>query len=381
MKNGSKRKRNGDAWQLIVTIGTDYRGKPQRFYRTVHGTEKQADKELMRFYIECEEGIASRSSALTISGFWDIFVEEYCNAKLKDSTVKRYDTFYQKQIAPAFGSRKMNSIQRLDVQKWINSLDVSAKTVHGAWSVLNTMYECAIRWDMVKDNPCGHIELPKQIKAEADFYTLDELDIVIPYILADIGNFRAYKTLVLLDLFTGLRISEIAGLKWCDIDAERHTISIKRQRQHITGKGDVVTTPKTANAVRTISYPAFMHPLLAELKNEYINKAEMLKEEWTDDTYVLLNDDLTPKSPRMLSQWWRTFDIPNVRKITFHQLRHTHTAILAHIGVDKYDITDRLGHSTFSTTLRTYMHILEHKEDAIADGLDSFVVKMLPSDK
>lgn len=81
---GTKRKRGGDSWRLEVMIGTDANGKPKRYSKTVHcRSEKEADKELARFYTECADGKIKRESAEKMESFCDTYYEDYAKRFLK----------------------------------------------------------------------------------------------------------------------------------------------------------------------------------------------------------------------------------------------------------------------------------------------------------
>ena len=85
---------------------------------------------------------------------------------------------------------------------------------------------------------------------------------------------------------------------------------------------------------------------------------------WQDTGYLLVNEFGEPIFPRNPSRWFIDFikNLDGVHRITFHQLRHTHVALLAHLGIDIHKISKKVGHSEETTTLRTYMHILEKTE-------------------
>ena len=81
---GTYRKRGNDSYRLEVCIGTDYRGKPIRYSKTVHcKSNKEAEKELARFYTECENGTVSRSSNITVADLCDLYIKEDASVHLK----------------------------------------------------------------------------------------------------------------------------------------------------------------------------------------------------------------------------------------------------------------------------------------------------------
>ena len=98
---------------------------------------------------------------------------------------------------------------------------------------------------------------------------------------------------------------------------------------------------------------------------------------WKDTRYLLVNEFGEPIFPRNPSRWFIDFieKLDGVHRITFHQLRHTHVALLAHLGTDIHKISKKVGHSEETTTLRTYMHILEKTEHEDAKRIDLFYQK------
>lgn len=84
---GTMRKRGGDSWYLEVTIGTDFRGKPIRYNKTVHGTKKQAEKELAKFYADCEAGRISKSAKFTITEMCNDVMEQFVSQNMKQKHI------------------------------------------------------------------------------------------------------------------------------------------------------------------------------------------------------------------------------------------------------------------------------------------------------
>lgn len=376
---GTMRKRGSDSWYLEVTIGTDFKGKPVRYNKTFHGTKKQAERELAKFYSECEAGDFSKPGNLTIEAFWEMFLKNYCHAKkLKERSIARYKTFIKHQINPILGKKKLSKLKRLHVQEWVNYLseekDLAPKTVRGAYSLLNNMYKSAMKWELVNSNPCSLVDLPPLKKKEADFLRLDEVKILLAELEKRPHEELQYVASTILTLFTGIRLGELTGLVWSDIDFDTAEMKLQRQRAYIHEIGIVEYDLKTDNSNRTIALPeiclSYLHQLRAFQKEQQL----LLGSRWENTNYVLVNEFGSPIFPRNPSRWFIDFveELEGVHRITFHQLRHTHVALLAHLGIDIHKISKKVGHSEETTTLRTYMHILAKTEHEDANRIDAF---------
>lgn len=378
---GTKRKGKGDAWYLEVTLGTNAKGKPVRYNRTFHGSEKEAEKALARFYIECEDGKVRRESNMTVSELSDIYIEEYVKRYLKQSNMKVV-TPAIKRLKEAMGHRKINKLTRLDVQRWVNSMSepqpkkndkvLSPKSVRNYYSILSGMMNFAVQMELVDNSPCHNIRLPRNQKKEARYYNKDEVALFLQALENISEHELKYKAVVYVALFGGLRNGEIMGLNWDDFDENERTISIHRTR-YIKKGGIYEDVPKTQKSIREITLPDNVIALLKELKVQQMKEQLILGNKWENSPAIFKNSMGNHMHPNATAKWLRKFlkrnDLPY---ISMHGLRHTHTSLLAYLNTDKLVISRRLGHSQLSTTLNIYTHIFEEPDKQIADGLNLF---------
>lgn len=378
---GTKRKGKGDAWYLEVTLGTNAKGKPVRYNRTFHGSEKEAEKALARFYIECEDGKVRRESNMTVSELSDIYIEEYVKRYLKQSNMKVV-TPAIKRLKEAMWHRKINKLTRLDVQRWVNSMSepqpkkndkvLSPKSVRNYYSILSGMMNFAVQMELVDNSPCHNIRLPRNQKKEARYYNKDEVALFLQALENISEHELKYKAVVYVALFGGLRNGEIMGLNWDDFDENERTISIHRTR-YIKKGGIYEDVPKTQKSIREITLPDNVIALLKELKVQQMKEQLILGNKWENSPAIFKNSMGNHMHPNATAKWLRKFlkrnDLPY---ISMHGLRHTHTSLLAYLNTDKLVISRRLGHSQLSTTLNIYTHIFEEPDKQIADGLNLF---------
>lgn len=177
---GSWTKRGKDSYRLQVSMGTDFKGDPIRFTKTVHcKSNNQADKELAKFYAECEAGTVTKGNKITIEAFCDIWMKEYAKNKVKRSSYAGYETTIRVHIKPLLGHHNLAKLKPLQVQEWINYLiedrQLAPKTVHNYFSVLDTIMQTALKWGYISRNPCELIDLPSKEKKEAAYYNRNEV--------------------------------------------------------------------------------------------------------------------------------------------------------------------------------------------------------------
>ena len=370
---GYKRKRGPDTWRLEVTIGTDARGKPKRYSKTVHGSEKEADKALARFYTECADGKVKKQSAMKIGELCDTYYEEHAKRFLKTSTLHGTKTGIENWIRPYLGHKKCSALTRLDVQRWINLMTdngLSPKTIRNYVTVLRSMMNFAVNMGIIDDTPCRNLRLPTAEKTEARYLSFDDVKTLLRALQDVTEDEYAYKCAVLLFLFGGLRRGEALGLNWNDVDFKENKIHIHRTRL-VDRKGKMYEdTPKTRYSVRTISLPA---EVMRELRRlQMFQKERRLKcgSAYTVSDAVLQKPLGGPMYPSSLYRWYRMFlDRAGLPRVGLHALRHTHASMLAHQTTDTAQISERLGHSDLTTTLNIYTHLFENSDREIADAL------------
>lgn len=370
---GTIRKRNNNAWQLIITLGVDYSGKQKRAYRTVYcNTKKQAEKELNKFVAEAENDLINKSSNMNISQLFDLYYATIAEKSLKKSTLRGINSSYKIHIKPNLGLKKVNKLKRIDIQQWINDMTVSPKTVRNNLSVLRTMLEFSISMDIIGNNPCDHIVLPKKNKHEAKYFNKNEITTLL--IALDNLSYEQlkFKTAILILLFGGLRKGEVLGLNWEDIDFNNNIIHITRTRQIAAGGGIYEDTPKTENSIRNVALPIQVMQHLKKLQLVQKQNKLILGTKFENSPAVLQNDVGRTLYPQVLQRWFSIFlEQNNLPKIGLHGLRHTHASMLANLQMENLQISRRLGHSQLSTTLNIYTHLLENTDNKIADALSN----------
>lgn len=364
---GSKRKRGKDKWQLVVTLGTEYTGKQKRYFRTFHGSARDADKALAIFYAECVSGKADVGSADTISQLVRSYIYNRPAGSLKQNTITGYDQILRLRIDPYIGHIKVSKAQPRMLQQWVADLSVelSPKTIRNTVGLLSAAFGQAYKMGEITENPCARLILPRKEKQEADYYTSDEVPAFISALAALPPEEIAYKVAFELALFCGLRKGEILGLDWQDVDLRDCTVTI-RQTRYIRR----VDTPKTKTSCRTVSFPSDIRQDFVQLRKLYSDMKVALGDEWTDSHAVIQGPFGGPMyHASLLHHLHKLQDQHGLRRITLHQLRHTNVTIMISLGLDIKTIQQRGGYSNATTPLEIYGHVFEQKDREIAEKL------------
>lgn len=373
---GTKRKRNGDSWLLEVYCGSDYTGKPLRYSRTVHcKSAAAADKELAKFYAECEAGMVSKQDRTKLAAFAELWYEEYAKRYYKKSALHGERTAIDKWITPLLGEKKLARIQRMDVQMWVNHLvdqGLSPSTLRNYYSSLTKIMKYALELDLISDTPCKNIRLPKKTKREARYYSMDEVKILIKSLQNLPEEEQPYKCAVLLFLFGGLRRAEALGLDWSDVSFDRCEIQVRQTRMTDRSGKIFEDTPKTSSSVRTLTLPQEVMSELRKLRLQQMKEKMSIGEKYEDCPAVLQKHTGGVLYPTQLYRWFTRFiSDSGLPAIGLHGLRHTHTSMLIYMGTDKIQVSERLGHSDLTTTLNIYTHLFENADKKIAEDLSA----------
>ncbi|MDP7977748.1 site-specific integrase [Bacillus multifaciens] len=183
-----------------------------------------------------------------------------------------------------------------------------------------------------------------------------------------IKNATRFQISFLIAIFTGMRLGEILGLRWKDIDMTNNLIYVK---QTLTETRELKYGAKNRSSIRTIHFPNI---LLEELKShrQFIDhEKSKVGNEYTDLDLVLPSKYGKPLDQRNIRRAFHHLtEKLGLPKIRFHDLRHTHPTLLIQQNVNVKLISERLGHSDIGTTLNTYSHVLPDIQRSVAEKLD-----------
>lgn len=379
MSTGHIRKRptkdGKPSYQLIVESEKDpITGKRQRFYKTVNGTKKEAEVTLTRMKAEIDgSGAIAKPSALKLSDWMAEWLELYL-PNIEATTRANYVERITTKLNPYLGSTPLKNIQTSMVQQWVNDLskkeNLAPKSVKNVYLNLKAALDKAVLLNMIPQNPCTGVELPKLVKYQAEVYD----DIEIEKLLQETKGTDMYLFIV-LEISLGLRRGEIAALEWSDIDFEKSVIHITKNRV-IAGKEKITKSPKSQAGIRDLYIGEQLHALLSEEYKRYQADKNAMGGDFVDSNLVIRQKNGKGFSPDSLTQKWIRFRKDHgLKEIRLHDLRHTCATAMLSAGVSPKVIQTRLGHSDISVTMNIYTHSLPSMNKDAGDKIDEVLFR------
>jgi len=263
----------------------------------------------------------------------------------------------------------------ITVKKLFNVVEseqgLNPKTILHHHRLISAILNKAVKWQVILSNPATRVELPKVKPKEAACY--DDEQVLQLFTLLTNEPLK-YQVAIYIALYGGLRLGEVTGLEWSDIDFEEKSISITKSRQYIPGLGTYDKQPKTERSVREIKLSNGVLELLHQYKVQQDNESLRLGSKWIDSKKIFTQWNGLPMFPQTPSQWFsKWLKRTGFPKVTFQQLRHSHASILIGNGADIATVSRRLGHSKITTTINTYTHAMKNKDAIAADLLDDLL--------
>ena len=372
-------------WEGRITVGFDP-GTGKQIQKSFTGkTQKEVLEKMQQAAAKIREMDYQEPSKMTVGDWLDVWIAEYLG-NTKPHTKKSYTGIVDNHIRPAIGAVKLTSLTPIQVQKLINGIrstkntsagqEVNPKTIKNVHGVLHSALAQAVRCGYLKSNPADLAVLPKRTKA--DIQVLDSTQIS-KFFTAIEGH--RFEYLYQLDLFTGMRQSELLGLQWQDIDFDLKTITVRRQLQYLghAHGGYQYTTPKS-NKSRIIVLPDRAVEALLCQKEKQAQMAQLLGESWGNQDHLVFTDELGEhlKHDVVYRNLKRVFAGMGVPKLRFHDLRHSYAVLSLQSGCDIKTVQENLGHYAAAFTLDTYAHVTEQMRRDGAEKINRFLEKIDP---
>lgn len=379
-----KRMVNGkqDGWRASLTIGRNDNGSLKRkdFYGK---TKKEVQIKMDDYKKQMSLGLLMNDK-ITVDQWFFTWLFDFKSKDLAPSTFECYEGVYRLYIKDSdIGDIKLIDLRTAHLQRYYTKLldidKLDASNVKRINKTLKTCLKEAIKQGYLQKNWCDDVNLPK-VKKEDNIKALSKDDQLR---LLEALKGIDLELLITFALGTGLRLGEVLGLKWSDIDFKEHTLSVQRSVRRVVeiqrdGSRNRIlkeVPPKTENSFRIVPIPDTILLKLKSYKNVQNKLILSLGEDYKNNNYVFCNNDGTimdPKKPnRRLSSVLKSNDI---ELITFHGLRHTYCTRLFEAGVPPKTVQSLVGHSDIETTMNIYTHVMKETKIEAVDKINSIFV-------
>lgn len=291
-------------------------------------------------------------------------------------TFERYEEIINKHFIPNIGHHKLNKLQPLHIETLYSDMlrngridgkgGLSKTTVEHHHRVLKKALSKAVKWQYLGRNPCDAVDPPKPEKKDIQTLTVEETQ---QFIEKAKGS-NIYLP-ILLAVTTGIRLGEVCGLRWMDIDLDNKRLSIRQVIGESRRYGIIIKEPKTKNSKRSIALSKTTVEALRQYKAEVsklrlqlgigLKKEDLIFEKTPGDR-------LTPTRVSSAYNWF--IHKNKLKRVSFHALRHTHATHLLEGNIHPKIVSERLGHATIGITLNTYSHVLPNMQEEAANKID-----------
>lgn len=360
---GSIKQRSKGSWRISASVGFDpLTSKRKRVFRTIRGTQRDAQRELTKLLAEVDRGEVVEQERISFAEYIERWLE-HMRHRLRPTTFYRYEGYVRCHLRPALGRLQLSKIRPLHIQALeANALKAGRKSGRGGLSaqtvlhlhrVLHGALAQAVRWQLIMTNPAAAVQPPRATRAKIRVPTPDEVE----RIAATAEGTNMYMPVVIA-VATGMRRGEILALQWSVVELDKGLVRVVRTLQRHR-HGTEIGEPKTQRGRRTIVLPDFAVEILRQHRKAQAAQRLRAGAAWRDEGLVVTTSLGGHMDPGEVTRRFKTLaekaGAPGVR---FHDLRHAYATMLLASGVHPKIASEALGHSTVGITLDTYSHVL-----------------------
>jgi len=375
---GSVYQRASDGlWVAVLDLGI-VGGKRRRkpFYGK---TKREALAKLQAAQAQHAHGQPAAPERETVASFLERWLETTARASVAPRTYERFRQTICGHLVPALGRVRLSRLTPLDVQEYLNAKlasGLSPRTVAYRRAVLRAALNDAMACRLVARNAAALADPPKQVKRERRYLTPAEAR----QLLASIAGHKL-EPLIVTALGLGLRLGELLGLRWADIDEAAGAVTPRYQVQRLRGQGLVMRELETATSARPIPLPEVVGEALRKQRARVAEMRLAAGPLWKGHGLVFPSSVGTPQEPRNVERaWHRLRREIGMEWLGLHGLRHGLAALLAARGVHPRVAMEILRHSQFSLTMETYTAIAPDLAQGAAGEIDAVLSRACARD-
>ena len=402
-------------YKLWLEVGMDASGKRKRHTPFFHGNMRQAQAEMIRMERELQTGTFVDQTRITVREYLRHWLKNAKKGNVSPRTYERYEEIVELHLIPALGAHKLKDLRPLHIQTYyaearesgrrkrragvkggskVESDDqsqaktardaggadsgesdgnevkeekrgLSAQTVAHHATVLKGALKQAVKWQILYFNPADSVERPRPEHHEVIPLTQDE---TVALLMA-LRDTRYYVPAVLAAT-TGMRRGEVLGLRWRDVDLDAGILQVRQTLQDVAGEF-IFGPPKTKKSERAIT----LLPMTVDVlrKHKAAQNARRLEGNGEHAKWglVMCRDDGRPWHPGSFTAEWKKTTEEMGFAANFHKLRHTMASLMFANKEHPKVVQERLGHSTITTTMDTYSHMMPNMQGEAAANLET----------
>lgn len=346
---------------------------------------------------EAKQGVDKKLSNITLDEWFEEWFTRYKVPKIKETSITPMKTKYRANFGRLIGNMKVAEIRNMDIQDVINTMQREGKATSSMRDALGRVREClesAKNNRIISENPCFDITVPwENVTKERRFLSQEEQN----RFLQQVEN-NWYKEMFYIMFLTGMRIGEVGGLKWEDVDFKNKCININRSLscQYESGVKTVrLTAPKTHNSYRKIPFMGEAEEMfLSQKKKQDEIKKELGKRYRSDGEFSDLVFVTSMGSPvfrhhaekevkkvvKAINEQEALDSVREQREPHYfedlypHAIRHTFCSRCFQLNMNPKVVQKLMGHQHYSTTIDIYTHVMQDDINSEVCKLESAIV-------
>lgn len=372
--SGSIRQRSDGRWEARFTY-EDELGQPKR--ASVYGdTQRECRQKLTAALKAVDEGTYRKGGKrYTVAEWMAEWISTYCTT-LKPMTVEDYQRKTEKYITPNIGAVRLSALTPMQVQRFCNRLSegygdqkpLSPKSVKNIHGILHSGLKQAVMAGVLASNPADNTRLPKVRKPELKPLMDDNITRFLEVIKGD-----RFERLYIVDLFSGLRQSELLGLRWEDIDLEAGEITVRRQLQKERSGGHYLFVDETKNGkTRVVTIPPSVVKVLRQQRAAQAEWKLAAGEAWSNDYNLVFTDEMGGhlKHDTVYRHFKSLAKKIGMGETRFHDLRHSCAIMALQAGCSVKAVQEQLGHYSSAFTMDVYAAVSDTMKKDTQDRME-----------
>lgn len=279
---------------------------------------------------------------------------------LAPTTLETYRRDLDKYVLPTLGARRLGQLRAEEIERWLNEeivAGLASSSVHRHYRTLRRVLQAAVEKERLLTNPCNRVRPPKVAARKMAVLDWEQCLTVVEAISP------RHRAMIYLALDSGMRWSELVGLRRSQVDLVRRKVRVTEQLVELADRTRVRREPKTSAGVRSIT--------ISRMTTKNLKAHLDAFGQGDPDSLVFTSAAGTPISH---SSFHTHHFKPALRaagvEARFHDLRHTSVALAIAAGAHPKAIQVRMGHSSITVTLDRYGHLFPELDEAIADAFD-----------
>ena len=343
----------------------DSNGNRKQVNESIKGSKRDAEKLLRKRLDELDNGIFVNKSTGTVDQLFAEFLNIHCvPPKVRLRSKHHYESYIRRYITPNIGHIRFQKLTLIQIKKIYSEMQergLSSTTVRNLHRLIRKGFNwaCSPEIGLLAKNPTDGITAPSREEHEI---TMWEIETIHEFL--DLCDQSTYGDVFSFAIRTGLRRSEICGLKWDAVDLVEGRLRVTSTLHYINGHGLVTAEPKTKKSRRTIVLAPDTIDLLHAVKGSQQLKKYEYGASWHNTGYVFTRPTGLPVVPQEVTKEFTRFVREhNLPHLTFHGLRHAFATLGLIAGIPAKIVSEALGHSTIGITLDLYSHVLPSMEE------------------